>query len=94
MVLSIYIRIHLYTYSNVTTKSCRGPKGSNGNVIPFYGHGMMDEHGWYFIKNNMKVYCDMITRNWAIWGFDIFIVCSMHNTSGKGCNYRFNQQIS
>jgi hypothetical protein len=78
MVLWIYIRLclllhickhvksQLAKHTRNTTKSCIGPKGSNGKVIPFYGYGRMDECGWCFVKNNVKVYCDMLTRNWAI----------------------------
>jgi hypothetical protein len=60
------VKSQLDKHTRNTTKSCTRPKGSNGKVIPFYGYGMMDECGKCFVENNMKVYCDMFTRNWAI----------------------------
>jgi hypothetical protein len=58
------------------TVLCIGLNNLDGKIIPHYGCGQMDKYGWCFIQRNMKALFDMLTKNWAIMGFDRHITCS------------------
>jgi len=41
----------------------------------------------------VKALCDTFTRSCINFGFDGFIICSIHNIGNVKCNYKFNSMF-
>jgi hypothetical protein len=50
----------------------------------------MDKWRLCLTQNNVKALWGMLMKSWTTLGFDGYIICSKHNTSGEGCNCKFN----